>query len=184
MPRFTIALFTIAKRWKQCNCASTESKSEVVQSSPTLCHPMDCSLTGSSVHGIFLARVLEWGAISFSRDLPDPGVEPRSPALHADALLPELPVQFSGSVMSNSLQPHRLQHARLPCPSPTPRAYSNSCPSHQWCHPTVSSSVICFSSLQSFPASGSFPVSQLFPSDGRSNGVSASASVPPMNIQA
>ena len=77
---------------------------------------------------------------------------------------------------------HGFLHAGLPWTSPNPRAYSNSCPSHQWCHPTVSSSVICFSSLQSFPASGSFPVSQLFPSDGRSNGVSASASVPPMNI--
>ena len=76
--------------------------------------------------------------------------------------------QFSHSVMSDSLQPHRLQHTRLPCPSPTPRAYSNSCPSSQWCHPTISSSVIPFSSrLQSFPASGSFPRSQFFASDGQ-----------------
>ena len=73
---------------------------------------------------------------------------------------------------------------RLPCPSPTPRACSNSCPSSQWCHPTISSSVVPFSScLQSFPASGSFPMSQLFASGGQSVGVSASASVPPMNIQ-
>ena len=72
-------------------------------------------------------------------------------------------VQFSHSAMSDSLWPHGLQHARLPCPSPTPRAYSNSCPSSQWCHPTISSSVVPFSSrLQSFPASGSFPVSQFF----------------------
>ena len=72
-------------------------------------------------------------------------------------------VQFSRSVMSNSLQPHGLQHARLPCPSPTPRAYSNSCPLSRWCHPTISPSVIPFSShLQSFPASGAFPMSQLF----------------------
>ena len=71
--------------------------------------------------------------------------------------------QFSRSVMSNSLQPHGLQHARLPCPSPTPGACSNSCPSSRWCHPTISSSVDPFSScLQSFPASGSFPMSQFF----------------------
>ena len=93
-------------------------------------------------------------------------------------------VQFSHSVVSNSLWLHGLQHARLPCPSPTPGAYSNSCPSHQWCHPTISSSFIPFSShLRSFSASGSFPVSQFFASGGQSIGVSASASVLPMNIQ-
>ena len=92
--------------------------------------------------------------------------------------------QFSHSFMSNSLQSHGLQHARLPCPSPTPGAYSNSCPSSQWCHPTISSSVVPFSSLlQSFPASGSFPMSQFFASGGQSFGVSVSASVLPMNIQ-
>ena len=86
--------------------------------------------------------------------------------------------------MSDFLLPHGLQHARLPCPSPTPRAYSNSCPLSQWCHPTISSSVIPFSSrLQSFPASGSFQMSQFFTSGGQSIGVSASASVLPMNIQ-
>jgi len=86
--------------------------------------------------------------------------------------------------MSNSLQPHGLQHARLPCPSPTPGVYSNSCPLSQWCHPTISPTVIPFSScLQSFPASGSFPMSQFFVSGGQSIGVSASASVLPMNIQ-
>ena len=91
------------------------------------------------------------------------------------------PVQFSCSVMSDSLRPHGLQHARLPCPSPTPRAYSNSCPLSPWCHPTISSSVIPFSSrLQSFPASGSFQMSQFFTSGGQSTGVSASASVLPM----
>ena len=92
-------------------------------------------------------------------------------------------VQFSHSVMSNSLQPHGLQHTRLPCPSPTPRAYSNSCPSRRWYHPTISSSVIPFSCLQSFPASVSFPLSWFFVSNGQSIGVSASASVLPMNIQ-
>ena len=85
--------------------------------------------------------------------------------------------------MSDSLWPHGLQHARLPCPSPTPRTYLNSCPSSRWCHPTISSSVIYFSShLQSFPASGSFPVSRFFTSGGQSIGVSASASVLPMSI--
>ena len=92
--------------------------------------------------------------------------------------------QFSHSVVSDSLWPHGLQHTRLPCPSPTPGAYSNSCPSSQWCHPTISSSVIPFSScLQSFPASGSFSMSQFFTSSGQSIRVSASASVLPMNIQ-
>ena len=86
--------------------------------------------------------------------------------------------------MSHSLQPRGLQHTRLPCPLPTPRAYSNSCPSCQWCHAAILSSVIpFFSCLQSFPASGSFPVSQFFASGGQSIGVSASASVLPMNIQ-
>ena len=93
-------------------------------------------------------------------------------------------VQFSRSVVSNSLWPHELQHARPLCPSPTPRVYSNSCPLSQWYHPTTSFSVIPFSScLQSFPASGSFQMSQFFVSGGQSIGVSASASVLPMNIQ-
>ena len=86
--------------------------------------------------------------------------------------------------MSNSLQPHRLQQARSPCPSSAPGVYSNSCPLSWWCHPTISSSVIPFSSrLQSFPASGSFPTSQFFKSGGQSTGVSASVSLLPMNIQ-
>ena len=83
-------------------------------------------------------------------------------------------VQFSHLVMSNSLRPHGLQHTRLPCPSPTPGALSNSCPSSQWCHPTISSSVVPFSCLQSFPASGSFPMSQCFASGDQSIGASAS----------
>ena len=86
--------------------------------------------------------------------------------------------------MLKSLWPHGLQRAKLPCLSPAPRAYSNSCPSRQWCHPTISSSIIPFSSrLQSFPASGSFSVSQFFTSGGQSIRVSASTSVLPMNIQ-
>ena len=86
--------------------------------------------------------------------------------------------------MSDSLCPHGLQHARLPCPSPTPGACSNSCPLSQWCHPTISSSIVPFSScLQSFPGSGSFPMSQFFSSGGQSIGASVLASVLPMNIQ-
>ena len=93
-------------------------------------------------------------------------------------------VQFSHLVVSDSLWPHGLQCARPPCPSPTPGAYSSSCTLSQWCHPTISSSVIHFSScLQSFPASESFPVSQFFASGRQSTGVSALASVLPMNIQ-
>ena len=93
-------------------------------------------------------------------------------------------VQFSFSVVSESLWPYGLQHARLPCLLPIPGVYSNSCPLSWWCHPTTSSSIIPFSShLQSFSASGSFPVSQFFSSGGQSIGVSASASVLPMNIQ-
>ena len=93
-------------------------------------------------------------------------------------------VQFSCSVMSDSLWPQGLQHTRLPCPSSTPGACSNPCPLSRWCHPTISSSVIPFSScLQSFPVSGSFPMSQFFASGGQSIRASASASVLPMNIQ-
>ena len=93
-------------------------------------------------------------------------------------------VQFSCSVMSDSLGPHGLQHTRLPCPSPTPRVYSNSYTLSRWCDPTISSSVISFSSWpESFPASGSFQMSQLFASGGQSIGVSASTSVLPKNTQ-
>ena len=150
-----------------------------------------------------------WSRLPFPSpgDLTDPGIELESPALQADSLPSEPPgkiyiyiylnhiaihlkliqhckLLFSHSVMSNSLRPHGLQHTRLPCPSPPPGACSNSCPLHQWCHPTILSSVVHFSSrLPSFPASESFPVNQLFTSGGQSIGASASASVPPMNIQ-
>ena len=99
--------------------------------------PMDCSLPGSSVHGVLQRRMLEWVAILYPGDLCDPGIETGSPALQADSLPSEPPgkhtyrfssVQFNHSVMSHSLRLHGLRHARLPCPSPTPRAYSNSCP--------------------------------------------------------
>ena len=96
----------------------------------------------------------------------------------------ESSVQFSRSVVSDSVRPHGLQHPRPPCLSPTPGVYSNSCPSSQWCHPTISSSVIPFSShLQHFPAPGSFPMSQFFASSGQIIGVSAFTSVLPVNIQ-
>ena len=93
-------------------------------------------------------------------------------------------VQFSCSVVSDSLWPHESQHTRPSCPSPTPGVYSNSCPSSWWCHPAISPSVVrFFSSPQSLPASGSFPMSQLFAWGGQSIGVSASTSVLPMNTQ-
>ena len=94
-------------------------------------------------------------------------------------------VQFSRSVVSDSLQPHKPQHPRPPCPTPTSVAYPNSCLLSWWCHPTISSSVVPFSSCpQSFPASGSFPMSHLFTSGGQSIGVSASTSDFPINTQA
>ena len=92
-------------------------------------------------------------------------------------------VQFSRSVVSDSLRPHESQYARPPCPSPTPRVHSNPCPLSRWCHPIISSSVVPFSCPQSFTASGYFPMSQLFTSGGQSTGVSASTSVLPMNTQ-
>ena len=96
----------------------------------------------------------------------------------------DCPVQFSSVAQSDSLRRHESQHTRPPCPSPTPRVYSNSCPSSQWFHPAILSSVVpCFSCPQSVPASGSFPISQLCTWGGQSIGVSASASVLPMNIQ-
>ena len=125
-----------------------------------------------------------------SRDLPNPGIKLMSPALAGELLTTRPPgkslssVQFSCSVMSDSLWPHELQHARPPCPSPTPGVYPNSCASSRWCHPTISSSVVPFSSCPQFcPASGSSQMSQLFTSGGQSIGVPALASVLPMNIQ-
>ena len=137
----------------------------------------------------FKPRLLHWQA-----RLSCPSLSPRVCSTHVhwlnyaiqifNPLLHPSPPQFSNSVMSNFLHTHVLQHARLSCPSPTLGAYSNSCPSHQWCHPTISFSAISFSShLQSFPASGSFQMSRFFTTGGQSIGVSASASVLPMNIQ-
>ena len=126
-----------------------------------------------------------WGLV------PWPGIEPGPPALRAPSLshwttrgVPHVAFQFSRSIISDSFQPHGLQNTRPPCPSPTPRACSNSCPLTRCYHPTISSSVVPFSScLQSFPASGSFHMSQFFTCGGQGIGVSASASVLPMNIQ-
>ena len=163
---------------------------------------MDYSPQGSLVHG---RRTLEWVAIFFSRDLPDPGIKPQSPVLAARFFTTEPPgkpivhltkpniqrftfvfqgeiilqlrfisVQFSRSVVSDSLRPRESQHSRPPCPSPMPRVHSNSYPSSQWCHQAISSSVVPFSSCpQSLPASDSFPMSQLFTWGGQSTGVSA-----------
>ena len=111
-----------------------------------------------------------------------PGQQKLLGAVKANRMLNS--VQFSRSVVSDSWWPHESQHARPPCPSPTPRVYSNSCLLSRWCHPAISSSVTPFSSCpQSLPASGSFPVSQLFTSGGQSIGISASASVLPVNTQ-
>ena len=104
--------------------------------------------------------------------------------VHSNGLFQFSSVQFSCSVLSNSLRPHEPQHAWPPCPSPNPGVHPNPCPLSQWCHPTISSSVVPFSSCpQSFPASGSFPMSQLFISGGQSIGVPVSTSVLPMNTQ-
>ena len=138
-------------------------------SRPTLWDPIDGSPPGSSVLGILQERILEWVSISFSKNT---------------ILIKKVSIQFSHSVVSDSLQSSGLQHARPPCPSPTFRVYSNSCPLSWWCHPTISFSVVPFSShLQFFPASGSFQMSQFFTSGGQSIGVSISTSVLPMNIR-
>ena len=138
---------------------------------------MDFGLPDTSVHGISQARILEWSAISFSRgsfwlrDWTNIFCIGRQILYHWATREVQylLSVQFSHSVISDSLPPHEPQHARPLCPSPTPRVHPNPCPLSWWCHPTTSSSVVPFSSCpQSFPASGSFPMSQLFASGGQS----------------
>ena len=172
------------------------SEQLVAQSCPTRCDPVDCSPTGFSVHGI----LCPWNSLgntgvgchaSLQGIFPPQGLN--QGLLQCRQILYHLSskgslilasVQFSHSVVSDSLRLHGLQYARPPCPSPTPGVYSNSCPLSQWCHPTISASVIPFSScLQSLPASGSFQMSQFFISGGQSIGVSASASALPRNIQ-
>ena len=158
------------------------------------CDPMDCSLPGSSVwdfpgkntgvdchfllHGI--SRTRDWTHVFCLWYWQMDSLPLNSQGSPGE----EGSVQFSHSVVSDSLRSHGLQHSRPPCPSPIPGACSKSCPLSRWCHPTISSSVIPFSShLQSFLASGSFQRSQLFAWGGQSIGVSTSASVFPMNIQ-
>ena len=184
------------------------SVSSVTQSCPILCNPMNCSTPGLPVHHqlpeftqTHVHRVGD--AIQVSHLLSSPSTPAPNPSQHqslfqwvnsshevakvlSSVIFNNAAVffsqQLSCSVMSDSLWPHGLQHTRLPCPSPTPGACSNSCPSSQWWHPTISSSVIPFSScLQSFPASGSFQMSHLFALGGQSIGVSASVLL--INIQ-
>ena len=181
----------------QCIYCVTKNYSVTQKSATKYCESVICSvmsdslqphglyLPGSSVHGILQAEILQWIAILFSRESSWPRIEPGFSALQVDSLPSEPPLsQFRRSVVSDSLRPHEPQHARPPCPSPTPGVHPNSCPLSRWCPPTISSSVVPFFSCpQSFPASGSFWTSQLFASGGQSIGVSASASVLPMNTQ-
>ena len=162
-------------------------KWKLLQSCLTLCDPVVCSLPSPSVHGIAESDMTE--RLNWTELMQWVGSGITVPWLASEVqstvstFLFLLFLLFSCPVVSDSLQPHGLQHTRPPCPSPTPRVYSNSCPLSRWCHPTISSSVVPFSScLQSFPASGSFPVSQFFTSSGQRTGVSASASVLPVNI--
>ena len=166
-----------------------------VKSCRTLCDPTEVYQASPSVG---FSRQEYWSGLPFPApgDLPNTGIIPGSPAWQADSSPTKPPVrpyeikkdiyllssvQFSCSVLSDSLQPHELQHARPPCPSPTPRVRSNSRPLSQWCHPAISSSVVPFYSCpQSLPASRSFPMSQLFAWDGQSIGVSA-CSISPSN---
>ena len=124
---------------------------------------------------------------TFYIGVPPPPPPPlRETGKKVKSVLLAMAIQFSSVQLlslSDSLWPHGLQHARPPCPSPTPGVYSNSCPLSRWCHPTISSSVVPFSHLQSFPDLGSFQMGQLFASGGQSIGISALASVLPMNIQ-
>ena len=142
---------------------------------------MDCS-PPYSVHGTLQAKILEWVVMPSSRG----SCRPRDRTLLLVCLMNWFnSVQFSSVTQSwPTLWPHGLQHARPPCPSATPGVYSNSCPLSRWCHPTISPSVVPFSSCtQFFPASGSFPMSQFFTSGGQSIGVSASTSILPKNTQ-
>ena len=166
----------------------------VAQSCLILCNPIDCSRTDSSVHGILQAKILEWVAMPTSRgtsQLRDWSQIFRTAGRFFTIWATREAhgwwigsVQFSRSVVSDSLRPHESQHARPPCPSPTPRVHSDSRPLSRWCHPAILSSVVPFSSCpQSLPASESFPMSQLFPSGGQSTGVSALRSFLPKNTQ-
>ena len=184
--------------WPSLDCCCCS----VAMSCLPLCDPMDyktpLSFTTSrslfmSIESVMLSKhlILCWPFFLLPSILPCIRVFPsesslciRWPKYWSFTFSNSPSVQFSHSVVSDSLWPHESQHARPPCLSPTPGVYSNSCPSSRWCHPAISSSVFPFSSCpQSLPASGSFPMSQLFTWDGQSTGVSASASVLPMNTQ-
>ena len=173
----------------------TSLKVKVAQLCLTLCDPMDYT-----VHGILQARILEWVTFPFSKGSSQPwdwtqvsciagGFFTSWATLFTEFLIiydvymaSFSSVHFSRSVASDSLRPHELQHARPPCPSPTPRVHWDSRPLSWWCHPAISSSVIPFSSCPwSLPASESFPVSQLFAWGGQSTGVSALTSFLPKN---
>ena len=169
-------------------------KVKSLQSCPTLCDPVDWLYVAYQASpSMGFSRQEYWNGLPFPSpgDLPDPGIELGYLTLEAGAFILwatgkpyRVSVQFSRSVVSDSLPPHELQHARPPCPSPTHRVHSNSRPSSQWCHPATSSSVVPFSSCpQTLPASESFPMSQLFAWGGQSTGASASASFLPKNTQ-
>ena len=143
----------------------------------SLCYPTDCSPPCSSVHGIFHARILEWVTISYC--IGHVYVE----SFWKAKIMQISSVQFSHSVVSDSLWPHEPPHARPPCPSPTPGVHPCPHPLSWWCNPTISFSVVPFSCPQSFPASESFQMSQFFASGGQSIGASASTSALPMNTQ-
>ena len=158
---------------------------------PILCNPMDCSTPGFSVlspevysNSCPLSQQCRSTISSCRPLLILPSIFPHVKIFPNELILHISSVQFSRSVVSDSLQPHELQHTRPPCPSPTAGVHPNPCPLSQQCHPTISPSVVPFSSCpQSFPASGSFQMSQFFASGDPSIGVSVSASVLPMNIQ-
>ena len=151
------------------------------QSNFWLDHPLQTVLVSWSL--FFVTALSVDHPHNYKNSVEFPEVFYISYLLHYSRIRYYILLLFSSLVMSNSLWPHGLQHARFPCPSPTPGDFSNSCPLSQWCHPAISSSVIPFSCLQSFPASGSFIMSQFFASGGQSIRTLASASVPSVNIQ-
>ena len=198
-----ITLFTKAKTWKQPKCPSsnewikmwyahmmeyhsTIEKSEIM---PFAAIRMDLEMSevlNKTAKDKYHIISLMWNLKKWYKWIylqTDPQNKLKGKGGRDELEINRYTLQFSRSVVPDSLWPHGLQHARPPCPSPTPRVHPNSCPLSQWCHPTISSSIVPFSCLQSFPASGSFPMSQLFKSGGQSTGASASTSVLPVNIQ-
>ena len=166
---FIAALFIIARTWKQPRCPSAD---EWIRK-PWYIYTIEYYSTVKK-------NTFEWVLLRWMNMEPIIQSEVSQKEKHQYSIRSD---QISRSVISDSLQPHELQHARTPCPSPTPGVHPDSRPSSQWCHPTISSSVVPFSCLQSFPASRSFLMSQLFTSGGQIIGVSALASVLPMNTQ-